>query len=128
MLDGPNYETTLTVENDTVVQRDLRITQVDGDTGEITVTESWSETGDALGSHDEGAEPVTLDIRYTACKARVGNANPDTDGIDLEFIAPIGHPERTDVLALCLILPRDVAYDGGAEVISSLEFLPTEAE
>jgi len=126
VLGGPNYETTLKVENDTVVQRDLRIIQVDSDTGETTVTEIWSETGDALGSHDEGAEPVTVDARYTACKAEVGNADPDTDAVDLEFIAPTGYPGRTDVLALCLVLPKDAVYDGGAEVITDLEFLATE--
>ena len=45
---GPSYDTTLTVQAGKVVQRDLAITEID-DEGNVTVLESWSETGAALG-------------------------------------------------------------------------------
>lgn len=64
---GPSYNTTLTVQRAEIVQRDLTITEID-DEGNVTVVESWSETGAALGSHDEGAELITVDERYSRCQ------------------------------------------------------------
>lgn len=113
---GPSYDTTLTVQEGEIVQRDLAITEVD-DEGNVTTTESWSETGAALGSHDEGAELITIDARYSSCRDEVLSQNPATNDIYLEF-------QANGVLRDCSYVPKNVAYDGGAEVITDLEFLP----
>lgn len=113
---GPSYDTTLTVQKGEVVQRDLGITEIDNE-GNVTTTESWSETGAALGSHDEGAELITLDERYSRCRDDVLNRNASTEDVTLEF-------QANGVLASCYTIPKNVEYDGGSEFITSLEFPP----
>lgn len=123
---GPSYNTTLTLRDGKVVRRDLTTFEVD-DAGNSTVKELWTETGSAVGSHDEGAEPTTLDDRFAACEEALSLADLGTDDVFLEFIAPVaGGDARQDgpVLSSCLVLPKNVAYDGGAEVVTELEFLP----
>jgi hypothetical protein len=67
---GTSYDTTLTVQEGEIVQRDLAIVEID-DEGDVTVVESWSGTGAALSSHDEGAELITIDARYSSCQSDV---------------------------------------------------------
>ncbi len=112
---GPSYDTTLTVQEGEIVQRDLAITEID-DEGNVTTTESWSETGAALGSHDEGAELITIDARYSSCRDDVLSQNPTTNDIYLEF-------QTNGVLRDCSYVPKNVVNDGG-EVITDLEFPP----
>ncbi|CAA9559048.1 MAG: hypothetical protein AVDCRST_MAG86-453 [uncultured Truepera sp.] len=82
VLGGPGYNTTLTVQEGEVVQRDLEITEID-DAGNVTVVESWSETGAAVGSHAEGAEPITIDGRFETCKQEVDK--PDINAYDVDL-------------------------------------------
>lgn len=117
---GPSYDTTLTVQADKIVQRDLAVTQID-DEGNTIIVESWSETGDALGTHDNGAELVTVDERYNRCRDDVLSQNPVTNDIYLEF-------QDNGVLRDCSYIPKGAAYDGGSPVIISLEFLPTKPD
>ena len=125
---GPSYETTLTVQADRVVQRDLVVTEIDN-AGNTTRVESWSETGDALGTHDAGAELKTIDERYAACRADLETANLARSSVTINYVAPTNaEPTRDFVLASCLILPKGVVYDGGAEVVVSLEFLQNATE
>ena len=115
---GPSYDTALTVRADRVVQRDLAVIQID-DKGNTTVVESWSETGDALGTHDDGAELTTLEGRYSRCKNDVLSQNPATNDLYLGF-------QDNGVLRNCSYIPKGAAYDGGSPVIVSFEFLPTK--
>lgn len=115
---GPSYDTTLTVQEGEIVQRDLAITEID-DEGNVTVVESWSETGAALGSHDEGAELITVDARYSRCRDEVLSQDPATNNIYLTF-------QTNGVLKECSYVPKNVVSDGGAEIITDLEFLPAK--
>ena len=117
---GPSYDTTLTVQADRVVQRDLTVSQID-DKGNTTVSESWSETGDALGTHDSGAELMTVDERYKRCQDDVLSQNPMTNDIYLEF-------QDSGVLIDCSYTAKGTAYDGGSPVIVSLKFLTTKED
>ena len=123
---GPSYNTSLTLQDGKVVRRDLTTFEVD-DAGNSVVRELWSETGSAVGSHDEGAVPTTLDARFAACRETLSLADLETDDIDLEFIVPgaAGRAPEGDgpVLSVCFVLAKNVAYDGGAEVVAELEFL-----
>ncbi len=112
---GPSYDAALTVREGKIVQRDLTITEVDN-AGNVTTTQSWSETGAALGSHEEGAELITIDKRYSRCRDHVLSQNPTTNDIYLEF-------QDNGVLRNCSYVPKGVADDGGGEVIFDLEFL-----
>lgn len=116
---GPGYDTTLTVQEGVVVQRDLATSEID-DEGNVTTTQVWSETGAALGSHDEGAELITIDERYNRCRNDVLSRNSLNNDVTLEF-------QDKGVLASCYAIPKNVAYDGGAEVITNLEFLNRRA-
>lgn len=109
---GPSYDTKVTVRADKVVQRDLTITDID-DEGNTAVTESWSETGDALGTHDDGAELLTIDEHYERCKDDVLSQNPVTNDIYLGF-------QDNGVLGDCSYIPKNVAYDGGSPIIVGL--------
>lgn len=127
---GPSYGTTLTVQEGEVVQRDLAMTEID-DEGNTTVVKLWSETGSAVGSHEDyAAAPVTLDARYEGCKKAVESVDLDANEVYLEFIAATNAGSeaaaREDVLSECLVLPKDIAYDGGSEVVSNLEFLKND--
>ncbi len=117
---GPSYDTTLTVQEGKVVQRDLAITEIDNE-GNITTTKSWSETGAALGSHDEGAELIPIDTYYSRCRNDVLSQSPETNDIYLAL-------QDNGVVASCYAIPKNVEYDGGAEVITGLEFLPTKRD
>ena len=123
---GPSYNTTLTLQNGEVVARSLQTSEVD-DTGNVTVTELWSETGSAVGSHEEyGATPLTVGERFENCRQTLVAADLGADDVYLEFIAPVaaGDAHRDGpVLSSCLVLPKNVVYDGGAEVVTELEFL-----
>ncbi len=118
VIAGPTFTTTLTVQDETVVMRNLEVSEISG-TGEKTVIDSWTEEGAAVGSHDEGAEPVTLDARYNTCRSDVLSRSSLTNDIILEF-------QANGVLASCYSLPKGVVYDGGAEVVTNLEFLKND--
>ncbi|MBL7558876.1 hypothetical protein JAO71_03585 [Olleya sp. YSTF-M6] len=59
------WETTIIVENGIVTQRDFEYTVTDGISTDIQPDEiQWTETGSEIGSHENGAEPITLDEVY----------------------------------------------------------------
>lgn len=123
---GPAYETTLTIENEKVVQRDLSLIEIDENTGETTVTEIWSETGEAIGSHpDSGASaPVTVETYFESCKKAVDVPKINTYEVYLQYISPENvTPVRETVLASCNVIPPGMVQDGGGSMIR-LEFLP----
>ena len=124
---GPSYNTTLTLQDGEVIRRDLSVTEID-DAGNTTVTDLWSETGLAVGSHEEyGATPLSIDERYESCRQTVAKADLQAEDIDLEFIAPLVEggelTGNSSVLSFCFVFSRSLVYDGGGEVILELEFL-----
>lgn len=114
---GPLTVTTLTVKDEAVVVRTYEVSEVTG--AGVNVVESWTEEGAAVGSHEEGAEPLTLDERYHSCQDGVLNQSRAANDIYLTF-------QDNGVLASCFSLPRGAVYDGGAEVITDLEFLSSQ--
>lgn len=64
---GISSETTITVSNGVVTQRDYilrRITQSPSGQPSTVVAEEWQETGSTLNTHNYGAAAVTLDEIY----------------------------------------------------------------
>ncbi len=114
---GFGTKTTLTVQGKKVIARAYEAYTQDGNTGETTVTESWLEEGSAIGSHDVGADPVTIDTLYATCRSDVLSQSPLANTIYLEF--------RDDgVLRSCEYVPKDCLDDCSSGVnISILEFL-----
>ena len=61
---GFGSSTQITVENGIVAGRDFTSYTVDGQTGERTVRETWSESAGSLNSHSGGAAAITMDAVY----------------------------------------------------------------
>lgn len=62
---GLSWETTITVENGMVIQRDFQYTSTAALSSDIPHSElQWTETGSEIGTHKNGAEPITLDEVY----------------------------------------------------------------
>ena len=62
---GFSWETKIIVENGIVIQRDFEYTFTEGISNDIQQDElQWTETGSEIGSHENGAEPITLDEIY----------------------------------------------------------------
>ncbi len=62
---GFGWETTIIVENGIIIQRDFEYTFTEGISTDIQQDElQWTETGSEIGSHENGAESITLDEIY----------------------------------------------------------------
>ena len=114
---GFGNTTTLTVQGETVVSRAYEAYRVDGNTGEKNVTESWTEVGAEVGSHEAGAAPRTVDDLYRVCRSEVLAQSPLENDFYLEF--------RDDgVLRTCDYVPKGCVDDCSRGVnITALEFL-----
>lgn len=114
---GFGYKTTLTVQDETVVARAYEAYEQDGNTGETTVTESWLEEGSAIGSHEAGADPVTIDVLYERCREEILPQNSQANEIYLDFL-------ENGVLETCKYRPYNCEDDCLFGIsIDRLEFL-----
>lgn len=110
--------TTLSVQSGKVTARAYEAYRLEGD-GQTTITESWTEEGAAVGSHEAGAAPRTVDELYGVCRAEVLTKNPLANDFYLFF--------RDDgVLESCTYVPKGCVDDCSSGVnITGLEFLST---
>ncbi|MCF8716422.1 hypothetical protein JM658_16460, partial [Joostella atrarenae] len=62
---GNSSKTTISIKNGAVVQRDFELNIVEG-TSEYNEFDEieWTETGSEIGTHENGADPITLDEIY----------------------------------------------------------------
>ena len=66
---GFSWETTLTIENGIIVQRDFEYTSTEAQSTDMQKDEhQWTETGSEIGAHENGAEPITLQEIYNKAK------------------------------------------------------------
>lgn len=109
---GFSATTTLEVRDDEVVLRRYEALDAEG-----MVTESWTEQGAELGSHEHGAPLRTIEELYAVCRNEVLTQDRDENTIYLEF--------RDDgVLEYCRYVPVDCADDCARGVsIDELRFL-----
>lgn len=62
---GFSWETTITVKNGVVIQRDFEYTSTERLPTDIQQSElQWSENNSEIGTHENGANPMTLDEIY----------------------------------------------------------------
>ena len=62
---GFSWETTLTIENGIIIQRDFEYTSTEGLSTDIHQDElQWTEKEPEIGTHENGAEPITLQEIY----------------------------------------------------------------
>ena len=113
---GYSDTTTLEVRDDEVVLRRYEARDAEG-----VVTESWTEQGEALGSHEYGAPLRTVEELYAVCRDEVLTQDQSENTIYLEF--------RDDgVLKICQYVSINCADDCARGVrIDDLRFLGQNA-
>lgn len=72
--------------------------------GQREVIKTWVENENDLGSHEEGAKPITLDGIYTDCKTNILTANEEDNYI--VFLA-----ENDTLLSVCSYFPENCLDD-----------------
>lgn len=65
---GFSTETTIVVKNGVVTEKIYKMYTINGSNGVKTLTASWSEDTPSLGSHQQGAETLTIDQIYEKAK------------------------------------------------------------
>lgn len=109
---GFSDTTTLEVRDDEVVLRRYEARDAEGE-----VTESWTEQGEALGSHEHGAPLQTIEELYAVCRNEVLTRDREENTIYLEF-------GDDGVLDYCQYVPVDCADDCARGVsIDAFRFL-----
>lgn len=81
---GYHAESKITVQNGKVVARDFVSERYAQGTDSIIVIASWSETGSALNSHDNGFESLTLDQVYAKAKSEWLNVSKKNNDVYFE--------------------------------------------
>ena len=94
---GSSSSTTLTVKNGKVVARSYQHYRRDGNGPNVLVT-SWDEDGSSIATHNEGAEPLTLDQVYDKAKNEWLKADTKTNKIYFET-------DANGLLASCGYVP-----------------------
>jgi hypothetical protein len=117
---GFRSTTTLTVRNGEVIMRAYEA-RYQNDVGE-DVSESWTEEGAAVGSHESGADPVTIDALYSKCRTEVLTQDPRDNAFYLDF-------HTNGVLKTCEYRPLACVDDCLFGVsVDVLEFLATKTD
>lgn len=116
---GFGNKTALTVQDGKVTTRAYEAYRYEE--GQTTITESYTEEGTTLGTHEAGAVPRTVDELYGVCRAEVLTQSALANDFYLTF--------RADgVLETCEYAPKNCADDCSSGVsITELEFLPVAA-
>lgn len=78
---GNGTETTISVLKGIVVSRAFEAFLISENDGSKEILETYSETEEDLGSHSEGAPPVTLDVLYEDCGTHYLMVDPETNTI-----------------------------------------------
>lgn len=101
---GYGAVTEIKVINNIVVSRVYQSYMMDGGTGEITFTESYTENEATLGSHQEGASPVTIDDLYNSCLSEYLTVDEENNTVYF-------NTETNGLLTLCGFVPDFCADD-----------------
>ena len=101
---GFGSSTIITVQDGEVFSRAYEAFQYNPQTQEEVITSSWIENKSELSTHEEGAEPLTLDEIYASCRREILSVNKDDNFIN--FAA-----ENNGILSVCTYFPKNCADD-----------------
>lgn len=99
---GFGSNTTLTVNNGIVISRAYEAYNYNE--GNKEITESWTENQNELGTHNDGAEAISLDKIYAICKSDILTVNEDENYIT--FLT-----ENDGVVSTCSYFPKNCQDD-----------------
>lgn len=106
---GNGSETTIVVKKGKVTSRFYEAFEIDQNDGTKTILYSYvEESKKELGSHPEGALPVTMDELYRSCISQYLIADPDSNEVHFET-------NEDGVMMLCGFVPygcQDDCYRG----------------
>ncbi|MFV0564271.1 MAG: hypothetical protein ACK5NB_00405 [Flavobacteriaceae bacterium] len=118
---GYGWETTLTVENGIVTERHFKYTQTPLDHNLSEEELEWTETDDQIGSHENGAQPLTLDEIYTLAEE---NWLTERENATIYF-----ETENNGMISICGYVESNCADDCFIGIkIKSIEAYYTNAE
>lgn len=101
---GDGSTTEIKVINNSVVSRVYQSFTINGETGERTITDTYSENEAALGTNQEGAAPLTIDELYNSCASEYLVVDQENNTIYLQT-------EVNGLLTLCGFTPNNCADD-----------------
>jgi hypothetical protein len=101
---GFGSSTKITVTNGVVTGRDYTGYTIDGQTGQRTTQETWSETTVTLNSHSDGAAAITLDAVYEKAAAVWLKANVKENTVYFEA-------ENNGMISTCGYVPNNCMDD-----------------
>ena len=99
---GFGSETTILVDNDVVIGRTYEAYQLNGN--EKVIVEGWVENENELGSHEVGADTITLDQIYNACENDILTVSEDDNFIT--FLT-----ENDGIISTCSYFPKNCQDD-----------------
>ena len=113
---GFGFITSFEVVSDQVTMRSYEAYDVD-EFGDRVTTDTWTETGSELGSHEVGHPLLTIDQIYEQCRDDVLTRDPSENTLILSF-------HENGILRTCHYVPNDCLDDCSFGVdIASLELL-----
>ncbi|TCI91825.1 hypothetical protein [Tenacibaculum sp. M341] len=90
---GLSWETTITVEDGIVIQRVFKYTEIDPSINIDQDDLEWVEEGNDIGTHNNGASPITLDEIYAEAE---NNWLKDRDDVIIYF-----ETENNGMISIC---------------------------
>ncbi len=101
---GFGSTTTITVENGVITTRAFERYEINFETQERIITQTFIENEDALNSNPEGFRAMTLDDVYNACDRDILTVDPDTNFITFTTA-------ENGLLEVCSFFPKNCQDD-----------------
>ena len=101
---GNGSTTEIKVIDNSVVSRIYQAFNINGETGERSITATYSENEAALGTNEEGAAPLTIDELYNSCASEYLIVDQENNTIYFQT-------EVNGLLTLCGFVPNNCADD-----------------
>ena len=101
---GAGSHTTIEVRKGEVTGRSYEGFEISDETGEISVIESFGETGTDIGKDQRGFRPLTIDELYELCLSQYLVVDPEENRIFFETF-------ENGIVSLCGYVPKNCADD-----------------
>lgn len=101
---GGGSDTKLVVKGERVVERSFTMTMAPGAPAGLGASESYDETGAAVGSHSDGAAAVRLEDLYAKCEDEVITQDRSKNDVFVTF-------GKDGILETCVYVPKGCQDD-----------------
>lgn len=101
---GAGSRTTIEVRNGELISKKYEAYVISDETGEKTITETFEETGSAVGKDERGARPLTVDQLYELCLSQYIAVDEEENTIYFETF-------DNGIVSVCGYVPKDCVDD-----------------